>query len=175
MSLEVPLSDQPEAVAKLESLLSVLIPGRITIVDGLGNTYEVSTSFTAAKQYRFNKLLKDKLSEHPGLVGILSAGSTDMKAVIGVLVSASTDPQVIQALSDAFALLHPDVLAKAKESAESIVPADVEAVGLAGALFGTEELVKAIVPFVLRQVRGLIESMLPVVKAAAGMSSSTPK
>lgn len=165
-----------DAVAKLESLLSVLIPPRIEIADAAGNTYEISTSFTAAKQHRFNALLKRKLSEHPALVGILSsAGSTDIAGIVNVIVAASTDPAVIHSLSEGFALLHPDVLAKAKAMAGEIDSADVEAVGLAGSLFSIEEMVKAVVPFVLRQIKGMIESMLPLVKATAGLNLSTPK
>lgn len=154
-----------EANAKLESLLTILVPLSTKIVDENGNTYEVKTAFSAAKQYRFNALLKQKLASHPGLAGILSAGASDIKNVGSVILSASSDPVVIQTLSEAFEILHPNILAQAKAAAGEIDAKEIEAVGLAGALFGLEELVKAIIPFALRQLRGLIETMMPMIKA----------
>lgn len=154
---------KPDPIAKLDALLSILIPPTVTIVDAAGNTYEVTTSFPAARQYRLNKLLQARLSQHPALAGILSSASNDLSQVVNVMLAAASNLVVLTTLSEAFEILHPETLKLASEK-YSPAKADVEEVGLACAIFGTEELVRAVVPFGLRQIKVLGDSARPLLQ-----------
>lgn len=162
-----PVAPNPsEALGRLESLMSVLLPPTEKISDVLGHEYEVQTTASAARQFKLNRLLKSALSNDQTLANLLAIGATDIKGIGAVVSSAATSPEVIRTLSEAFAILHPETLASAKQACPPSDEEDVKLLGLAANLFSLEDLVRAIVPFGLRQIKGLVQSLIPLMRAS---------
>jgi hypothetical protein len=124
----------------LQSLLNTLEPpDRVAITDTMGNVYDCSGVLAARAQIKVFQTLR--------LIGGIEAdvsGIDSYSDLLGVVMSALDNEELLNAVNRAFAIAHPGALkAAAKASGEFAEPID---------LFPVEEIVRGLLPFAVRLV-----------------------
>jgi hypothetical protein len=172
--VEVPTAEEAaEAVSSLQRLLDTLIPPEsLEFCDGIGTKYKVASTLPAKRQKRAISALRPLVETK--LAGSASAlASGDLDNLMAAFLSIIDDDEVLESLSAAFAAAHPKILRLAQERFAEADELDlVEDKHDPAEYFPAEELIKALVPFLLRLVSTLVEGMTSMTKVMSSTASS---
>ena len=152
--------------ADLRAVLMDLLPeagARVTFMDIACNKHEAPTVLSARRQF----LLAVELEKISGAVMAKLAAVSDTRRGAGIATLAAVaakvlvDAELQQALRLAFEIIHPNAVARAlsmgvvaDQEPGDPQPADVFD------LFPAEEVVRAVIPFCLAPIRGIVEMAL---------------
>jgi hypothetical protein len=150
-----------EAIDQVKALLAVLEPpDRIEISDAFGGTHALRPLLPARRQVRVMREL-EALANRTVDRDVVPSFSGGAEGVIGAIVLLAADEEILDGLSSAFALAHPEAMARAASAAEEAgVPEDERT--HAADLFPVEEIVSGLVPFFLRLAKRVAEAMGPM-------------
>lgn len=153
-SVDIPDNGQPEPELDMEqlwALLDALVPEDETVVrDVSGTSYTLPSVLPARRQVKVLRVLKQ-------LWDLQVDNAKDIKAIfsgggIAAAFDLFDDPQVFDALDEAFTLAFPEIVK------EGVAPTDQ---------FPLEEIVTALVPFAISLIRRIGAGMRPVATTMA--------
>ncbi|MBU6287597.1 MAG: hypothetical protein KGS10_05490 [Chloroflexi bacterium] len=131
------------ALDGIRDLFETLVPpATLQISDVYGNTYTVRGRIPARTQILVMREL-DRLMEvqvDPAMGQALAGG---IAGAVRAVVTACSDPRVLSALVEAFAVAHPGAV----ESALGVARANGDPANDAADVFGLEEMAAALLPF----------------------------
>lgn len=150
-----------EAMSQVKALLEVLEPHEsIEVADAFGGVHTLGALLPARRQVRVMRELEALANRSFDRDDMPDFGA-GAEGMIGAIVILAADEDILDSLSRAFALAHPEVMTRAAEAAAAAgVPA--ERCEHAADLFPVEEIVSGLVPFFLRLAKRLLSAMGPM-------------
>jgi hypothetical protein len=166
-----PASPSPaEAVDQLRGLFDTLVPAAtVTISDGFGGQHVVRGVLVARAQVlvmRHLETLAEAKIPESARRSALAGGLGD---VAGLVIRLASDPEVLRALSEAFAVAHPAAVRAAEQNARAL-GIDLPATPDPSDLFPIEEIVAGLAPFALRLAKRALDTVAQVTANPAATS-----